>query len=229
MAGERTKLIVSARELTGSRNSRRLRAQGLIPGVLYGRGEPVAISVPERELRRALTGSAGLHSILDVEIDGKGSTHASILKDYQVDKVRGGVTHVDLLEVRLDQPIQASVSIRLLGGDSAPGVKEGGILAQALRELNIEALPLSIPEHLDLDVSRLAIGDSLHVSDIPIPDGVTVLDDVETLVASVNVQMRADEPEPEVALEGEGVEGEEGAEGAEAGESEGESSGNAEG
>jgi large subunit ribosomal protein L25 len=229
MAGERTKLVVAARELTGSRNSRRLRAQGLIPGVLYGRGEPVAISVPERELRRALTGSAGLHSILDVEIDGKGSTHASILKDYQVDKVRGGVTHVDLLEVRLDQPIQASVSIHLVGGDSAPGVKEGGILAQALRELNIEALPLSIPEHLDLDVSRLAIGDSLHVSDISIPEGVTVLDDVETLVASVNVQMRADEPEPEVAAEGEGVEGEEGAEGAEAGESEGESSGNAEG
>jgi large subunit ribosomal protein L25 len=228
MAGERTKLVVTARELTGSRNSRRLRAQGLIPGVLYGRGEPVAISVPERELRRALTGSAGLHSILDVEIDGKGSTHASILKDYQVDKVRGGVTHVDLLEVRLDQPISASVSIHLVGGDAAPGVKEGGVLAQALRELNIEALPLSIPEHLDLDVSQLAIGDSRHVADITIPDGVTVLEDPETLVASVSVQMRAEEPEAEAAAEGEAAAGEEGAEGAEPGEPEGESSGSAE-
>src|SRR4029077_17851612 len=103
MAGERTKLVVTAREHTGTRESKRLRRQGLIPGVLYGAGEPVAISVPERELRRALTGAAGLHSILDVEIDGKGKTHASILKEYQVDKVRGGVTHVDLQEVRLDQ------------------------------------------------------------------------------------------------------------------------------
>ena len=99
MAGERTKLTVKTREQLGSRETRRLRSQGFIPGVLYGRGEPVAIAVEERELRRALTGAAGLHSILDVEIDGTGKSHASILKDYQVDKVRGGVTHVDLHEV----------------------------------------------------------------------------------------------------------------------------------
>ena len=91
MAGERTKLLVTQREKHGSSESRRLRKQGLIPGVLYGGGEPVAICIQERELRRALTGAAGLHSILDVEIDGKGSTHASILKEYQVDPVRGGV------------------------------------------------------------------------------------------------------------------------------------------
>ena len=102
MAGERTKLIVKKREHLGSAETRRLRREGLVPGVLYGRGEPIALAIEERELRRALTGKAGLHSILDVEIDGTGSTHASILKDYQVDKVRGGVTHVDLHEVRLD-------------------------------------------------------------------------------------------------------------------------------
>ena len=106
MAGERTKLVVAQRERLGSAESRRLRKEGLVPGVLYGSGEPVAISVEERELRRALTGAAGLHSILDVEIDGKGETHASILKEYQVDPVRGGVTHVDLQEVRLDQTDQ---------------------------------------------------------------------------------------------------------------------------
>src|SRR5438477_12641803 len=121
MAGERTKLTVAARERVGSRETRRLRRQGFIPGVLYGRDEPVAISIAERELRRALTGASGLHSILDVEIDGKGETHASILKEYQVDPVRGGVTHVDLQEVRLDQTIQASVSVQLHGGDDAPG------------------------------------------------------------------------------------------------------------
>src|ERR1700758_3485883 len=93
MAGERTKLVVKERTELGSRESRRLRREGLIPGVLYGGGKPVAISVAERELRRALTGAAGLHSILDVEIDGAGKAHASILKDFQVDPVRGGVTH----------------------------------------------------------------------------------------------------------------------------------------
>src|ERR1700740_3058452 len=125
MAGERTKLVVVQREGLGSAESRRLRREGIIPGVLYGNGEPVAISIAERELRRALTGASGLHSILDVEIDGKGETHASILKEYQVDPVRGGVTHVDLQEVRLDQAITASVTVLLIGAENAPGVREG--------------------------------------------------------------------------------------------------------
>src|SRR6516225_5597625 len=155
MAGERTKLTVAHRERLGSAESRRLRKEGIVPGVLYGDGEPVAISVAERELRRALTGSAGLHAILDVEIDGKGQTHASILKEYQVDPVRGGVTHVDLQEVRLDRPIQASVSVQLHGGEDAPGVREGGVLAQPLGGVSVEALPLEMPEHLELDVSGM--------------------------------------------------------------------------
>src|SRR5215831_13726305 len=155
VAGERTKLSVTTRADLGSRATRRLRREGLVPGVLYGGGEPIAISVQERELRRALTGAAGLHSILDVEVDGGGKAHASILKDYQVDAVRGGVTHVDLQEVRLDRPIVASVSVQLLGGEDAPGVREGGVLSQPLRELSVEALPLEIPEHLELDVSHM--------------------------------------------------------------------------
>ena len=133
----------------------------------------------ERELRRALTGAAGLHSILDVEIDGKGTTHASILKEYQVDPVRGGVTHVDLQEVRLDKPINASVSIHLIGGDVAPGVKEGGALSQVLREVTVEALPLEVPEHIELDVSAMEIGDAIRVAELAAPDGVTILDDPE--------------------------------------------------
>ena len=125
-------MIVKTREHLGSSETRRLRRQGLIPGVLYGAGDPVAISIEERELRRALTGAAGLHSILDVEIDGTGKAHASILKDYQLDKVRGGVTHVDLHEVRLDRAITASVSVHLIGGENAPGVKEGGFWGEGL-------------------------------------------------------------------------------------------------
>jgi large subunit ribosomal protein L25 len=219
MAGERTKLVVAQRERLGSAESRRLRKEGLIPGVLYGGGEPVAISVEERELRRALTGAGGLHSILDVEVDGKGETHASILKEYQVDPVRGGVTHVDLHEVRLDKPIQASVSVDLLGGEDAPGVREGGVLSQPLREVTVEALPLEMPEHIDLDVSGMDIGGTLRISDLTAPEGTTLLDDPEMVVATVTAPTKVVEPEPTeeelAAMEAEGEEGVEGEEGAE--------------
>jgi large subunit ribosomal protein L25 len=219
MAGERTKLVVAQRERLGSAESRRLRKEGLIPGVLYGGGEPVAISIEERELRRALTGAGGLHSILDVEVDGKGETHASILKEYQVDPVRGGVTHVDLHEVRLDKPIQASVSVDLLGGEDAPGVREGGVLSQPLREVTVEALPLEMPEHIDLDVSGMDIGATLRISDLTAPEGSTLLDDPEMVVATVTAPTKVVEPEPTeeelAAMEAEGEEGVEGEEGAE--------------
>ena len=206
MAGERTKLVVVQREGLGSAESRRLRKEGLVPGVLYGNGEPVAISIAERELRRALTGASGLHSILDVEIDGHGTTHASILKEYQVDKIRGHITHVDLQEVPLDKPIHASVTVHLIGGEDAPGVREGGVLSQPLRELNVEALPLEVPEHLDLDVSHMAVNDTLRIADVVVPAGVMLLDDPETVVATVTAPTREVEPEP---VEGEEVEGEE--------------------
>ena len=214
MAGERTKLLVTEREHLGSAETRRLRKQGIVPGVLYGSGEPVAISIAERELRRALTGAAGLHSILDVEIDGKGETHASILKDYQVDPVRGGVTHVDLQEVRLDQTITASVSVNLSGGDVAPGVKEGGVLSQVLREVNVEALPLEVPEHIDFDVSGMEIGGTLRLGELNAPEGVTILGDPEMVVATITAPTREVEPELTeeelAALEAEGAEGAEG-------------------
>ncbi len=213
MAGERTKLVVAQRDKLGSAESRRLRRQGLVPGVLYGSGEPVAISVTERELRRALTGAAGLHSILDVEIDGRGTTHASILKEYQVDPVRGGVTHVDLHEVRLDQTIHASVAVHLLGGEDAPGVREGGVLSQPLREVTVEALPLEVPERLELDVSGMEVGGTLRISDLVAPEGATLLDDPEMVVATVTAPTRVVEPEPTEeelaeAAEGELAEGE---------------------
>jgi large subunit ribosomal protein L25 len=234
VAGERFKLPVTERTTLGSAESRRLRKEGLVPGVLYGNGEPVAISIAERELRRALTGAAGLHSILDVEIDGKGQTHASILKEYQVDPVRGGVTHVDLQEVRLDKAIRASVSVQLIGGEDAPGVREGGVLSQPLREVTVEALPLEVPEHLELDVSAMDIGGTLRISDLAVHEGVTFVDDPEMVVATVTAPTKVVEPEPteeELAAmeaEAEAAEGEEGAEdeAAEgAAESEAESSG----
>ncbi len=211
MAGERIRLEVQEREQRGSRESRRLRKEGMIPGVLYGRGHtPHPICVAERELRRVLTGGHGLHAILDVVLAGQKSTHSSILKDYQVDPIRGKIDHFDLQEVRLDQPIQTAVVVELVG--ESAGTKAGGVLSQVTREVHVEALPLEVPERLELDVSAMEIGDTLRLSDLPAREGVAYLDDPETVLATVTVPTKVEEPEPELA---EGEEVEEGAEVAE--------------
>ena len=200
MAGERVKLAVSERTVLGSAESRRLRRRGFVPGVVYGRTEPIAITIGERELRTALTTPAGSHAVIDVAIDG-GSSHSVILKDYQRDKVRGQIIHVDLQEVRLDQPIQASVVVSLLGEPA--GVKEGGVLTQVGAAVNVEALPLEVPQHLEADISALEIGESLRAGDLALPDGVTLLDDPETVIATIAHQMREEEPAEEAGEEGE--------------------------
>jgi large subunit ribosomal protein L25 len=216
MAGERIKLSVSERDARGSKASRRLRREGLIPGVLYGRGKtPHAIAVPERDLRRVLTGSGGLHAILDVTLEGQKTTHPSILKDYQQDPLRGKLTHVDFHEVRLDQVIQSAVTVHLMGEPA--GVKEGGVLSQVTREVTVEALPMDLPEHLELDVSGMAIGDTLRLADLKVQEGLTFVDDPEeTVLATVTVPTREVEPEEvlEEGEEGEVPEGEEAPEGA---------------
>jgi len=221
MAGERIKLEVKEREGRGSADSRRLRREGLIPGVLYGRGKPPhPFAVAERELRRVLSGDSGLHAILDVVVDGQGTARPSVLKDYQQHVPSGRLSHIDLHEVRLDQTIQTQVSVTLVGEPA--GVKEGGVLSQISREINIEALPMEIPDHLELDVSGMGIGDSLRLADLPAQEGVTYLDDPEeTVLASVQVPAVIVEPEPEEEELEEGEEGAELEEGEEAPEGEG--------
>jgi large subunit ribosomal protein L25 len=226
MAGERVKLEVQKRESRGSAEVRRLRKQGLIPGVFYGGGnDPAAISVPERELRRALTGAGGLHAILDVVVEGDGNAaRPAILKDYQQDVISGRLAHIDLHQVRLDRPIQASVVVELVG--ESVGAKEGGVLSQVSRELTVEALPMEIPEHIDADVSAMNIGDSLRLADIPAIEGVTFIDDPEeTVLATVTAPSVFEEPEPEEELE----EGAELPEGEAPPEGEAEAAGEAEG
>jgi len=221
VSGERFKLEVQQREERGSRNVRRLRARGLVPGVLYGKGHSRAILVPERDLRAAVTGPSGLHAILDVVIEGQKTVHPSVLADLQRDPIRGTVSHIDLREVRLDQPIQATVVVPFVG--EPLGVKNaGGVLAHVTRELHVEALPMEIPEHIDADVTPLEIGDALRLEDIPAIEGVSFLDDLhDTVIATVSAPRAIVEPEAEVEEE-EGVEGEapEGAEEGPAGEAE---------
>jgi large subunit ribosomal protein L25 len=213
MSGDRIKLEVREREELGSRHTRRLRKQGLIPGVLYGNGDPRAIVVGERELRTAVSGASGLHAILDVVLEGQKTTHPSVLAHYQRDPIRGTLTHFDLREVRLDQVITAAVSINLIG--EPVGAKTGGVLSLVGRELRVEALPMDVPEHIDVDVSGLDVGDVLRLEDIPQVDKVTFLDDPhETVIATLTIPrglVEAEEAEVEEGEEGEEGEAEEGA------------------
>ena len=184
VSGERITLEVRERgaDQLGTRNVKRLRRQGLIPGVLYGKANKAFI-VGERELRIALTGPSGLHAIVDVVIDGHKTPHHAVLKDYQQHPVRGTITHIDFHEVRLDQPIQATVVVQLVG--EAPGAKVGGVVQQVARELRVEALPSAIPEHIEVDVSGLELGESLRLQDVAAIAGVTFLDDAtETVIAN---------------------------------------------
>jgi large subunit ribosomal protein L25 len=213
------KLEVTEREELGSRRTRRLRAQGLVPGVLYGKDHARAIVVPERQLRTAVTGPSGLHAILDVVIEGQKTVHPSILAEYQQDPIRGTISHIDLREVRLDQPIHATVVVQLVGEPA--GVKTGGMLSLVAREIHVEALPADVPEHIEVDVSHMEVGDVLRLADVAAIENVTLLDDPhETVIATVSVPRgftELEEAEAEAAAEAEaealeGVEGEPGEE-----------------
>jgi large subunit ribosomal protein L25 len=214
VSGDRIRLEVREREAEaiGSRNVGRLRKQGLIPGVLYGKGDARAIAIGERELRAALTGPSGLHAILDVVLDGQKTVHHAVLKEYQRHPLRGTLTHVDFHEVRLDQPIQTAVVVQFAGEPA--GVKEGGVLSQVTREVNVEALPMEIPEHIEIDISGMEIGDTLRLVDVPAIEGVRFLDDPEETVL-VNVAAPRLQAELEALDEAAAAEAAEAAEGEE--------------
>jgi large subunit ribosomal protein L25 len=199
MATTTTKLSVNSRAAAGSRAARRLRREGRVPGVLYGGGQdPVGFDADARELRHALAGSG---AVLDLSVDGQKPTPV-VLKEAQRDPVRGETVHVDMLRVRLDQAIGAVVPLELLGIEDAPGVKEGGVLEQITRELNVEALPTSIPESIVHEVGELQIGETILLSAIAVPEGVTLLDDVEeTVVATLSPPKLQAEVEEEIESE----------------------------
>jgi large subunit ribosomal protein L25 len=224
-AAQRPQLKIQDREERGSRATRRLRRDGLVPGVVYGGrdGQCNAFSVDARELRRVLiAGSA----VFDIDVGG--STRPVIVKDQHHHPVREHVMHIDLLEVRLDEKIQTTVALEITGVEEAPGVKEGGVLEHVTRELNIEALPTSIPESITVDVSHLEVAGTMHLTEVTAPEGVEFLDDLEeTIVATITTPTEVEEPEIEeeaelVGEDGEPIEPAEGEEAAAEGEGGGE-------
>jgi large subunit ribosomal protein L25 len=198
---ETTALSVEPREPGGSRGARRLRRTGKVPGVVYGGGaETVAFQVDARVLRHAL---AHHGAVLELSIDGDGTTPV-VVKELARHPVSGETLHVDLLRVRLDKPIQATVVVDLTGVEEAPGVKEGGVLEHVTREVTIEALPTDIPDNIEHDVSGLVIGDTVMLEAVRAPAGVTIIDDPETVVATLTpprLQAQLEELEAETEIE----------------------------
>ncbi len=232
MADARPKLKVAPREEFGSRASRRMRREGLVPGVVYGDGkEARPFQVGARDLKAVL--SAG-SAVLDLEFDG-GSAQPVVVKDQQLHPVKGNLEHLDCLIVRLDVEIEAETILELEGSEESPGVKEGGVLEHVTREITILALPGNIPERIPVDVSAMDIGDTIQLDSVTPPAGVqfTAENPEEVTVATLSPPRVEEEPEPEIEEEaelvgedGEVLEGEEApAEGEPAAEGEGDSGG----
>jgi large subunit ribosomal protein L25 len=218
MADTTTKLNVNSRDAAGSRAVRRLRRSGRVPGVLYGGdAEALGFDADARELRHAL---AGAGAVLDLSVDG-GKATPVVLKEAQRHPVRGETIHVDLLRVNLNEAIGAVVPLELTGVEDSPGVKQGGVLEQITRELNVEALPTAIPESIAHDVSEMEIGETILLGVLDVPEGVTLLDDLEeTVIATLSPPRlqsdTADEIEAETEVVGEdGAQADEGSSGEE--------------
>jgi large subunit ribosomal protein L25 len=202
-------LVVERREGTGKGVARKMRAAGRIPGVVYGRGrETVPVSLDPLLLDRALRASeAGMNTLFDLEVrgDARRGERVVLVKELQRDPVTSAMLHADLYEVDLTRTVEVEVPIHLVGTPRGVAL-DGGILDHALRQLRIECLPRAIPDELTLDVSDLGIGDSLHVRDIALPEGVSLVDDGDLSVASVVAPQKEEVVAP-VAAEGVPVEG----------------------
>jgi large subunit ribosomal protein L25 len=218
-------LTVERRETRGKNAARQTRAAGKIPAVVYGAGrDTVPITVNARDLSDAFRGGAGENAIFLLKLQGSDQSRHAMIRDLQRDPLSRRAVHLDFVRVLMDTKIRVRVPVEVVG--VAKGVKtEGGILDFVTREIEIECLPGNIPEHLPIDVTELSIGDALRISDVPIPEGVEVVDDVEKVVLHIAhptheevpvapeaVEAAVEPAEPEVLRKGKAVTEEEGEE-----------------
>ena len=205
MAQGRDTLKAAPRSEFGSRTARRLRRDGLVPGIVYtGGDEARPFQVAEREVRTVLSSGAAL---FDLEIEGEKAVPV-VVKESQHDPVRGDLRHFDLVQVRLDEKIQAEVALELEGAEDAPGAKEGGVLEHITREVTVEALPTDIPEMITVNVSEMDINDTITLATVSAPQGVEfVADDLEEITVATltppRLEAELEAIEEEAALVGE--------------------------
>ncbi|HME82551.1 MAG TPA: 50S ribosomal protein L25 [Candidatus Eremiobacteraceae bacterium] len=190
-------IAAKPRSQTGSHAVQRLRREGKVPGVVYGHqfNDPLPIVIEGRDLRSALTGH-NINSVFNLEIEGRGATPVMV-HERQHDIISHHLIHIDLYAVDLAEAVEANVPVVARG--NSPGVKEGGVLDIVLREIAVEALPGSIPEQIEVDISSLNIGDNVHVRDLQVPESVKIVEDGDEIVLSVLAPQKAEEEVPAVA------------------------------
>ncbi|MFN2340001.1 MAG: 50S ribosomal protein L25/general stress protein Ctc [Halanaerobium sp.] len=180
---ERHSIEAELRTKTGKGAARQIRRSGLIPGVVYGRGnDPRSIKVDPQDIEKLLL-SNSIFDLTFVGEDGKEDEATVIIKDYQKDIIKQNLLHVDFQFISMDEKITVSVPMHLEG--EAAGVRDGGVLQQLLREIEIDALPEEIPEEITIDISELEVGESLSVSDLELPEGIDLVTGSEEVIVTV--------------------------------------------
>ncbi len=178
-------LTAVSRDVLG-KSSKKLAAAGQIPAVLYGVGrEAMAVAVDRHDFELWAAHHSAGSGMVELSLEGEKKPINAMVRDIQHSAVKGTILHIDFLAVSMDKPIHANVPLHLVNDPA--GVRAGGILTVNIHELNVEALPGDLPELLEWDVSPLEVGDTLHLKDIAAPSGITLLDDPETIIASVQV------------------------------------------
>jgi large subunit ribosomal protein L25 len=192
---EQKVLNIEIRSKTGKGISRRLRKEGLIPAVVYGKGiDAVPITVNPRELAAAIAGEGGHNNLITLQADGPLAGSVVIVADLYRDCIKGSLLHADLHKINLEDKVKVPVQISLVG--TSIGVKEGGLLDFVMHTVEIECLPTQIPEHLEIDVTGLKIGDSFHVNSLEVPVGIKVLADPKATIVNILGKGKEEEEAP---------------------------------
>ena len=204
-----TVLVAETGRPTGSANSRRMRREDHIPAVVYGQGmEPITIAIVRRELRHALSGPAGVNTVLDLTVDGK--VYPSIIKDIQRHPVRRNVAHVDFIQVNLNEQITVSVPF-ILEGEAKEVLANNGLVDLAMQELHVRTTPRQIPDSIVIDVTDFTIDTVIRIEDLTLPTGVEAIGEPDTPVVTVLIMRGIEEEDAEAAEAAEGEAGEAGA------------------
>lgn len=196
---KKANITVEKRTESGKGVARRLRRAGRIPAVLYGRGsEPLALSVDQKEFVNILHGQESRNTLISIQMANGGDEEIlSLPKEIQFDPVRGDVIHVDFQMIHLNEPIHTQVPLHLTG--SSPGVKKGGVLEHLMREIDVACLPMDIPDHIEVDISGMEVGDSLNVSQLQVSEKFKILSDGNRTLVLVAAPTVEQVPEEEVA------------------------------
>ena len=177
-------LNVELREKTGKGICRQLRSAGRIPGIVYGKGfNSTSVSINQRDLVKTVEGAGGQNSLITLAGEGSLKGAVVIIAKMLLDPLKGTPRHVDLHKINMDEKVRVEVKLKLIG--TAKGVKDGGLLEIVKHTVEIECLPALIPAHIDVDVTALTIGHSIHLSEIQLPANIKLIDDPKTSIVSV--------------------------------------------